>query len=80
MRKASKEIRDILSTNIKKFRKELDLSQEAFAHKCDLHRTYVGAIERGERNVTLSSLETIASALNIDVPILLTSQKEENNG
>jgi len=80
MRKASKEIRDILSTNLKKFRKELDLSQESFAYKCDLHRTYIGAIERGERNVTLSSLETIASALNIDVPTLLTSQKEENNG
>jgi len=80
MRKASKEIRDILSTNLKKFRKELDLSQESFAHKCDLHRTYIGAIERGERNVTLSSLETIALALNIDVPTLLTSQKEESNG
>jgi transcriptional regulator with XRE-family HTH domain len=78
MRKPSKEIRDILSDNIKKFRKELDLSQEAFAHKCNLHRTYIGAVERGERNITLSSLETIASALDIDVPYLLTAQKKEN--
>ena len=78
MRKASKEIRDILSNNIKKFRKELNLSQEEFAYRCDLHRTYIGAIERGERNITLSSLERIATALNIDVPSLLSSQKEEN--
>jgi len=78
MRKASKEIRDILSKNIKRFRKELNLSQEEFAHKCDLHRTYIGAVERGERNVTLSSLERIATALNIDVPFLLSAQKDEN--
>jgi len=80
MRKASKEIRDILSNNIKTFRKKLNLSQEDFAYKCDLHRTYIGAIERGERNITLSSLERIATALNIDVPTLLSIQKEENNG
>ena len=78
MRKASKEIRDILSNNIKNFRKKLNLSQEEFAYKCDLHRTYIGAVERGERNVTLSSLERIATALNIDVPSLLSAQKEEN--
>jgi len=80
MRKASKEIRDILSNNIKTFRKELNLSQEEFAYKCDLHRTYIGAIERGERNITLSSLERIAAALNIDIPSLLSVQKEKNNG
>lgn len=72
MRKPSKILTNILSHNIKKFRCELNLSQEELADKCGLHRTYVGAVERGERNVTLSSLEAIASALNVDVPTLLT--------
>lgn len=78
MRKASEEIREILSNNIKTLRKEFGLSQEDFAYKCGLHRTYIGAIERGERNVTLSSLETIAFALEIDVPSLLSMNKKEN--
>jgi transcriptional regulator with XRE-family HTH domain len=47
------------------------LSQEQFAELCGLHRTYVGAIERGERNVTISTLEVIAKALNVSVPELL---------
>lgn len=49
----------------------MGLSQEELAYKCELHRTYIGAIERGERNITLSSLELIASALNVDIPTLL---------
>lgn len=72
MRKPSKEITAILSANIRRLRKELDLSQEELADKCGLHRTYVGAVERGERNVTLSSLEALAGALDVDVPTLLT--------
>ncbi len=52
----------------------MNLSQEELADKCGLHRTYVGAVERGERNVTLSSLEVLALALNVDVPTLLTDK------
>ncbi|MFA5549734.1 MAG: helix-turn-helix transcriptional regulator [Porticoccaceae bacterium] len=63
-----------MSANIRRLRKELDLSQEELADKCGLHRTYVGAVERGERNVTLSSLEALAGALDVDVPTLLTHQ------
>ena len=73
MRKPSKQITSLLSSNIKRLRKELGLSQEQLADKCGLHRTYVGAVERGERNVTLSSLEMLASALEVDVPTLLTT-------
>lgn len=46
------------------------LSQEAFADVLGYHRTYVGGLERGERNVTLKSLERIASSLKLD-PLLL---------
>jgi transcriptional regulator with XRE-family HTH domain len=43
----------------------LGVSQEAFADLCELDRTYVGGIERGERNVALVNIEKIASALHI---------------
>ncbi|RCK79461.1 MAG: Regulatory protein SptAIC [Candidatus Ozemobacter sibiricus] len=47
---------------------------------CNLHRTYVGSVERGERNVTLSTLEVIADALGISVPTLLSEGSIENGG
>lgn len=77
MRKPSTGITQILSTNIKKLRGDKGLSQEELADKCGLHRTYVGAVERGERNVTLSSLELIATALDVDVPVLLSNDLSE---
>ena len=49
----------------------MGISQEELAHRCGLHRTYIGAIERGERNITLSSLEIISSTLDVDIPTLL---------
>lgn len=71
MRKPSTKLIIILSQNIKKIRQNMGISQEEFAHRCGLHRTYIGAIERGERNITLSSLEIIASTLDVDIPTLL---------
>lgn len=52
----------------------MNMSQEQLAETCDLHRTYVGSVERGERNVTLSTLETLAAALSVTVPDLLTKK------
>ena len=71
MRKPSTKLISILSQNIKKIRQNMGISQEELAHRCGLHRTYIGAIERGERNITLSSLEIIASTLDVDIPTLL---------
>ena len=45
---------------------------------CNLHRTYIGSVERGERNVTLSTLETLAGALGLSVSELLTRQESED--
>ena len=42
-------------------------SQEAFAFECDLHRTYIGCIERGEKNITIVNIEKIAKALKVEV-------------
>lgn len=80
LRKPSSELTRVLSKNIREFRKTKGLSQESLADKCNLHRTYIGAVERGERNVTLSTLELIASALQTSVPELLTDNNSKNIG
>ena len=74
LRKASENLTNILAENLRAFRKSKGVSQEELADMCDLHRTYVGSVERGERNVTLSTLETLAAVLGVDVPELLTKR------
>lgn len=56
-----------LGNNIRKIRNELGLSQEHLAEKADLDRTYVGGIERGERNVTIISILKISRALECEL-------------
>jgi transcriptional regulator with XRE-family HTH domain len=74
LRKPGVEVRKILAQNIRAYRLAKKLSQEDLADSCDLHRTYVGSIERSERNVTISSLEVLAQALGVSVPELLTGK------
>jgi len=69
-------LKDIVGNNIKKYRKLLGISQEELAERAKLHRTYIGGIERGERNITLDSLQTIANALNI-TPVELIAEKDD---
>jgi len=64
-----------LARNFRRLRQERGLSQEEAAEKCGLHRTYVGAIERGERNITLNTLEEIASAFRVDPVWLISGDK-----
>ena len=45
----------------------MNLSQEKFAAKCDLDRTYLGSVERGERNIALRNIEKIAKAYGISI-------------
>ncbi len=56
---------------IKDLRKQQNLSQEQLAHKAGLHRTYIGMIERGEKNITLINIEKLANALNVPISKLL---------
>lgn len=72
MRKPSKELLRILSDNVRFYRSTIGISQEKLADKCRLHRTYIGAIERCERNATLSTLEVIAATLGVSVSELLS--------
>jgi len=60
-----------LADNLRKERSGRGLSQERFAHELGVHRTYLGALERGERNLTLTSLETLAKKLGVDPVNLL---------
>ena len=57
--------------NVKTLRLEKDWSQEELARRADLHRTYIGAIERNERNVSLLNVERIAKALGVKAKDLL---------
>ena len=62
-----KEILIIFGNKVKALRKERNLSQEQLSFKADLHRTYIGMIERAEKNITLINIEKIAVALNVKI-------------
>ena len=79
LRKPGIEIRKTLAENVRAFRSRLEISQEELADRCSLHRTYVGAIERAERNVTLSTLEVFSEALGVSVPELLTPNRHDKH-
>ena len=58
-------IKEKVGQRIKELRTKQGLSQEEFAFKCDLDRTYITSLERGKRNISLENLEKIAKALNM---------------
>jgi len=64
-------LRKNLANNLRRERNKRGISQDELAEICGLHRTYVGGIERGERNITLSTLEKISNALGVDALELL---------
>ena len=64
-------ILDVFARNLQELRKERGLSQEHLAARAGVHRTYIGMIERSEKNITLLNMEKIAIALNVDITDLL---------
>lgn len=74
MERSGLRLRSILAKNLREYRKQKNLSQEQFAAICGLHRTYVGSVERCERNVTLNTLQIFASVLGVSVAELLTEK------
>ena len=61
------EINERIGLNIRNIREERGLSQEKLAALANLHRAYIGQIERGEKNIGLQNLEKIAKALRVDI-------------
>jgi len=61
------QIRRKLGDRIRKLRSRKGWSQEQFAAVSGLHRTYIGAVERGEKNLTISTLHTLAKTLDTSV-------------
>ncbi|MFI8611182.1 helix-turn-helix domain-containing protein [Pseudomonas sp. NPDC077649] len=64
----------VFAANVKRRRIELGLSQEELAERAGVHRTYVGMLERSEKNATLYSIERLAGALGVEPHALLQKQ------
>lgn len=70
-------LRAIFAENVRNLRKMRGLSQEALAAAAGLHRTYIGSVERGERNLSLDNIDKIAAALGVSPDSLLRSHVGE---
>ena len=65
----------VFGRNLKKYRTATGLSQEAFAEKCGLHRTYISALECYRRSIALENIQRIADALEIETYKLFLEDK-----
>lgn len=71
------EILKLIGKNIRYYRRKTGLSQEGLAEVTGLHRTYIGGVERGERNISAINISKIAKALKIDPYILMLENNHE---
>jgi len=71
-----KSARQTFGINLRRHREALDLSQEDLAEKADLHRTYIGSVERGERNVSIDNMERLAAGVGCTIQTLLDTPQE----
>lgn len=71
---AEGELQRILGSNLRLHRQARGISQESFANALGFHRTYLGSLERGERNLTLRSVERLAHTLGVS-PIALLQDR-----
>jgi transcriptional regulator with XRE-family HTH domain len=76
----SGQLRQVLARNVRLLRHDLGLSQEELAHKAKLHRTYMGMIERAERNLSVDNIEKIAKALEVKPHQLLMDGRKGGSG
>lgn len=66
----------VFAVNVRGYRIQRGLSQEALAEKAGLHRTYISAVERERRNICIENIEAIAKALEVE-PYMLLKNKED---
>ena len=70
----------VFGENVRKYRIAMGLSQEDFAEKCGLHRTYISAIERFQRNISIENVQKIADALGMEsYRLLMEDTASEDN-
>ena len=73
--KSRRTARQVFAANMRRLRNKAGLSQEALADLCGLHRTYVGSVERSERNISIDNLEAIARVLQCPLATLVTDEE-----
>lgn len=69
----------VFGTNVKKYRQQLGLSQEKFAERCGMHRTYISAIECFRRSISLENIQRIADVLEIETYKLFLEGNDDEN-
>ena len=67
----------VFSNNLKYYRNKLGISQEEFADKAGLHRTYISAVECGKRSISLDNIQKIAEALRIEPYLLFIAKIDD---
>lgn len=73
------DIKETFSNNLKNYRNALGLSQEKFAEKAKLHRTYISAVESKRRSISLDNIQKIADALGIETYKLFIEKDGDSN-
>jgi transcriptional regulator with XRE-family HTH domain len=79
MRSKPLSLRLIFARNLRRIRNRLGISQEALGDAAGLHRTYIGSVERGERNVSIDSIERIALSLGVEISELFDSESPKGD-
>ena len=72
-------INKVFGKKVAEMRKMQHLSQEELADRCNVHRTYIGSIERGEKSPTLNTVEKIAKGLNVEISIIFDETDTRKN-
>lgn len=70
----------VFASNLKYYRNKMGISQEQFADKAGLHRTYISAIECGKRSISLDNIQKIAEALEIETYLLFIDNSDKKDG
>lgn len=72
------DILKVFAHNVKKYRSRIGISQESFAEKAGLHRTYISAIECEKRSISLDNVQKIADALGVETYLLFVEDSKED--